>query len=78
MDPRLHWWEAALIHQTSVVFVSSHFWASLVAQSINERRAADPHSIARHSKWPLCPWTAASTDEFALNAIDSLCLNTFF
>lgn len=78
MDRGLHWWEAALIHQTSAVFVSSHFWALLVAQSINEHRAADPRSIVCCSERPLCPQTAASTDEFALNAIDSLCLNTVF
>lgn len=54
MDCGLYWWEAALIHQTSVVFVCSHFWASLVAQSINEHRAADPCSITHHSKRLLC------------------------
>lgn len=45
----LHWWEAALIHQTSVVSVSSHFWASLVAQSVNERGATDPCSPKRRT-----------------------------
>lgn len=56
MDRRLLWWEAARIHQTPLVFVSSPFWAPFVAQSANKHGAADPR-------------TAAATGEFALNEV---------